>query len=526
MFITFPQPIRVRLAAFSLGLLAATAAVGQTVLPSLPGRATFPLAINNNGVIVGYSYDAKLFNDTQAVRWVDRKIMPLGGFTESVPTGINDAGVIVGAGFDVGLPPQPVIWIDGAPSTLPTLGNGGYAQDINAAGDIVGWVYSDIGTLPAVWRGGVLTVLPTLRGMGGEATAIDQEGKIVGVSRSLEGDQIPTQWSNDQAAALPVSFGESYGGVIGVGKTGGGRSSGYVLQSRTLENGSLVYFIVAVGWQDGGYRELQRLSDEGSSYAYDVTANGVYVGYTTDPDGYRVPAIWTENGVSRLPFAPGREALAIGANDKAQVVGVDYQDVFNPVPLIWDLAGQPQIAMASRVASGGQTVSLDATVLRKGIGVPGQAVRFEADGKLVGKAITDAKGVAKLPYTVPASASDSIRLKVSTTGSSYAVRQVEILRASTAAGVTPVSGVRGSSTTLRASLRSAEINRPLAGREVTFVLDGVTVGKARTNERGLAFLRYAVPINAATGTRQLAARYAGDSSTAPTEARATLAVLR
>lgn len=528
MVITLPKSLRVRLGALSFGLLAATAAWSQTVLPSLPGRSTFPLTVNNSGLIVGNAYSVT--NTEQgvvAVRWVDRQISTLGGFTYTLATGVNDAGVIVGAGWATAdSRPQPVVWIDGVPSTLPTLGNGGFAQDINAAGDIVGWVDTDSFTAPAVWRGGVLTVLPALRENGGEASAIDQDGKIVGLSRGLEGDQLPTQWSGDQPTALPVTFGESYLGVIGVSKSGGGRSSGYVVQRRFLDDGSPFSVIVAVGWQDGGYRELQRLNEAGNSYAYDVTANGTYVGYATDAEGYRVPAIWTEDGVSRLPFAAGREALATGANDSGQVVGVDYGDVFNPIPLIWDLGSQSRIVMASRVASAGQTVALDATVLRKGKPVVGQSVRFEARGRVIGRATTNDKGVARLNYKVPASARGSIGLKLSAGGSSYAVRQVEVRRASTAAGVAPVSAQRGSVTTLRASLRSAEVNRPLAGRELSFVIDGVVVGKARTDERGLATLRYQLPATAAVGTRELAARYAGDAGTVPVEARATVAVLR
>lgn len=134
--------------------------------------------------------------------------------------------------------------------------------------------------------------------------------------------------------------------------------------------------------------------------------------------------------------------------------------------------------------------------------------------------------MASLPFQVPVQAREPIRLQVSAGGSGYAVRKVEIRRAATTAGVSPSSAQRGQPAVLRASLRATELNRPLAGREVSFLIDGRTVGTARTNARGLATLRFAAASDLALGSRELIARFAGDAETTATEARATLAVTR
>ncbi len=90
-------------------------------LPTFGGFFSEALAINNAGVIVGFS--PKATGGSHAAVWVNGEIdeLPgLGGFS-SVASGINDAGWIVGYAAKPGLGAQAMLWIDGVGHDLNTL---------------------------------------------------------------------------------------------------------------------------------------------------------------------------------------------------------------------------------------------------------------------------------------------------------------------------------------------------------------------------------------------------------------------
>jgi hypothetical protein len=424
--------------------------------------------------------------------------------------------------------PVPVVWKDGVMTLLPTLGGRGLATDVNANGVIVGWVDTDSATAPAVWRNGQLSVLPSLREFGGEATAIDDDGRISGFSRGYDADNLPTEWVGDVARPLPVSFGEDYIGVLGVNKSGRGRTSGYIIQRQFLDTGESYLITVAVGWQDGQFRTLQRPNGQGNSFANDVNAQGLYVGYSMDSGGYYVPTVWNDEGASELPHEAGRSWIAIGANESGTVVGVDYTDPFKPVPLVWQTADSPQIAMASVVAQRGTSVALTAQLFRAGQPVANQQVVYRVQGRKVGSATTDAQGKASINYRVPARAAGSLDVQAiaGLAGSTSFMRKIEIDRLSTTAGVAPSKVQRGRWVTLKASLRSTHANRPLAKQKLHFVIDGSVVGTARTDDSGFAKLRYLAPADLSLGSHLIEARYAGDKIFRSNIGRASLGVVR
>jgi len=327
-----------------IGLVAvawATAQVSATAqnpeyLPKIPGNYTYPVAINRAGEIVGVTYTTG-YKQVSAVRWVNGTVAILPGFKSSIANAINDDGVIVGAEFDSEEHvPEPVAWVKGEPKLLPTLGRGGIAYDINASGDIVGWVNTEQLTVPAVWRNGQLFILPTLSDNGGEARAIDNQGVITGVSRAADyASQDPTQWVNGVPAGLPVNYDENYGGVNGITKAGSGTAAGFLVQLEFLDDGTFYYINMAVVWKEGQYQLLQRPSGRGNSVAYGVNSQGVVYGYTTSEDGYTTPTLWDQDGAVRLPIDPGLSATAVAANDQGLVVGVDHTDSFDPQPILW-----------------------------------------------------------------------------------------------------------------------------------------------------------------------------------------------
>jgi uncharacterized membrane protein len=102
-----------------------------------------------------------------------------------------------------------VVWIDGTPLELPTLGEGGSASDINDAGQIVGRVFLGEGSLPSLWTAGELKVLPlpTFGEVGdvlyASADRINSAGEIIGTVRVAFGsDSIALRWSNGQVRTV------------------------------------------------------------------------------------------------------------------------------------------------------------------------------------------------------------------------------------------------------------------------------------------------------------------------------------
>ena len=96
-------------------------------LPSLGGPANRAIAVNADGVVVGFSAVDDAGDITHAVRWVDDKIEDLGtlGGDVSQATAINRDGVIVGSstredGFS-GVD-HAFRWMDGSMSMLGRLG--------------------------------------------------------------------------------------------------------------------------------------------------------------------------------------------------------------------------------------------------------------------------------------------------------------------------------------------------------------------------------------------------------------------
>jgi probable HAF family extracellular repeat protein len=119
----------------------------STLLGTLPG-GTFSRAngANDTGAVVGYSGTGPFSLHTHAFIWREETGMQdLGtlGTNEqlfSAATAINDTGTVVGyADVQEDTPVQPAFWAYGQGFALDTLGGpGGSADDVNAAGRIVG----------------------------------------------------------------------------------------------------------------------------------------------------------------------------------------------------------------------------------------------------------------------------------------------------------------------------------------------------------------------------------------------------
>jgi probable HAF family extracellular repeat protein len=184
-----------------------------SALPLLGGNNGFATGINNAGVAVGWAETA-VHDKTcvlpqqlqfEAAEWgpgtnTVRVLAPLAGDSSSAATALNDAGEAVGISGDCDVAVgafsarHAVLWINGKPLKLPTLGGQGWntPMAINNLGIIAG--FSDTpgdvvnGVLNAnfqatLWTPGGIVNLHTLPGDAlAEATGINNFDQVVGTS--------------------------------------------------------------------------------------------------------------------------------------------------------------------------------------------------------------------------------------------------------------------------------------------------------------------------------------------------------
>jgi probable HAF family extracellular repeat protein len=153
----------------------------------IPGGRSEAIAISNSGQIVG-AY--QVGSATRAFSWqngVFRDLETLGG-GEARAFGVNDAGVVVGGSRKANsIGEEAVAWAPGdAPRdlgvTAAVVAGRSVARDINTHGEVVGIAFPPAnGLAPFILRPGTgASLLADPRVTGGEAYAIDDEGRAVG----------------------------------------------------------------------------------------------------------------------------------------------------------------------------------------------------------------------------------------------------------------------------------------------------------------------------------------------------------
>jgi hypothetical protein len=150
----------------------------------------------------------------------------------------------------------------------------------------------------------------------------------------------------------------------------------------------------------------------------------------------------------------------------------------------------------------------------------------------IGIANTNAQGVATLNWNIPANATlGRYRMVAEFLGDN----NFEYTSGATKAFVYPArtkinaqnqAGNPGQVVQLRGTLICTENNTRLPGKEITFGIEGVTVGTAVTNVNGVATLNFAIPANWPAGGRRLDMFFNGDDVYDGGYGRATLAVGR
>jgi len=156
-----------------------------TDLGNLGGQGVYASGINNEGQIVGWSYD-RSGSINRPFLWQNGTMTDLGtptGWTWGLAVDINDAGQVAGYGFNATGFTRALLWSQGQITELGDLGSGiSTASGINNAGMIVGTSFTAKSDKHAFrWQDGVMSDLGTLPGgYDSEGDDSNDAGWIVG----------------------------------------------------------------------------------------------------------------------------------------------------------------------------------------------------------------------------------------------------------------------------------------------------------------------------------------------------------
>jgi probable HAF family extracellular repeat protein len=155
----------------------------MTDLGTLGGPYSSASGINNAGQVAGLTI--KEDGEGDAFLWENGMMTGLGtSGCCGTAVDLNDEGIV--AGYDVfrgkhSDQTRAFIWQHGAISFLPTFGeHSSEARGINSAGVVVGYIETGWTVHAALWRDGVLGILPD--DSFALANAINADGQIVGGS--------------------------------------------------------------------------------------------------------------------------------------------------------------------------------------------------------------------------------------------------------------------------------------------------------------------------------------------------------
>jgi probable HAF family extracellular repeat protein len=270
-----------------------TGAAGITPDGDIVGRCTL------NGVTHGF-----LVKRGRQPRYQVTDLGTLGG-NGSAAYGINNAGVISGGANVANGDQHPFVWQNGKLSDLGGLGGGNGAGSIPSGSmqialasettrtDPFGADFCGYGTSrvcqAAIWNDGKVTALPTPGGNNAIGYAFNQRGQIVGVAETSDPD--PTCPASRHLGYVPVIWGPAPG----------------EMQKLALPQGD------TVGWAILSNDRGEAIGASGTCDNTAPTVNGALTG--------RRAILW-ENGAPRdLGNFGGDQALAVGLNDRTEVVG-------------------------------------------------------------------------------------------------------------------------------------------------------------------------------------------------------------
>ena len=322
---------------------------------------------HGNNLLVGWVLLTVLFriqlvaqNEKQPTHYVIRALSTLGG-TVGVGEAINNKGWITGAANLPGDTTQhATLWRRGVLTDLGTLGGpssrvvGGVK---NTKGEVAGGSETSIpdplgetfcSTFVAafsgqplicrgfVWRGGVMTALPTLGGNNGFAFGgVNNRGQIVGFAEtSTQDPACPSPQVLDFEAVvwgprpgeiqeLPPLSGDTVG--IAAEMNDHGQAVGVTGLCSALSTA----IAHAVRWQRGSVIDLGNLGSQLFNWAYTINERGQIAGAAgVTGDATWHAFLWQDGAMRDLGVLPGDfMSQANGMNNRGQIVGTSCNDV-------------------------------------------------------------------------------------------------------------------------------------------------------------------------------------------------------
>ena len=311
------------LTTISLLLTSAAESTPRTVtfLGDLGGGLSWPLGINDTGLIVGYSEtqpDAPLGGPIHAFVW-DGAMHDLGVAApgdNSLAFGVNATGLIVGVSGAL-----PVFWSDrvihGLP--LPPGHLSGNARAVNDQGVIVGETrtFEPPGitmTHATVWENGVPRVLPPLPGARFTgATDLNERGQIVGFSAFTESGLLhAVLWDGGTVRDLGALEGDFFSGTDSINE------EGQVLGFSSGDNGSQVLL-----WEDGAFAIPRPFTRFPNSFAGGINDRGAIAATIYLPTGDCCSAVLAKGPDKRKVEVIQTSAFSVDVNNHGHVIGVD-----------------------------------------------------------------------------------------------------------------------------------------------------------------------------------------------------------
>lgn len=294
------------------------------------------------------------------------------------PIVITNSGWISGAS-DVGAGLHAVLWHGGTMLDIgnPGLGGNSFGYGVNDSGDSAGqaelaasglsttedfcsfqfegFTSSPTPCVPFIWAGGKMTALPTLGGVNGIATQINNRGAVAGYVENTTADsncaapQVyqfePVVWFQGRIQQLPTG-GDPEGVALAIndqGQVAGGSGTCGPLDPIWLWNLQPAHALL---WQNGTAIDLGNLGAARNNFAHGINNRGQVVGSSGVPDS---PDNDNDMDSPEAPFhaflwpGPGNKmqdlgtvdgdqsSVGLGINDSGQVVGVSMGDDFSVV---------------------------------------------------------------------------------------------------------------------------------------------------------------------------------------------------
>jgi probable HAF family extracellular repeat protein len=315
-----------------------------TDLGTLPGGlSSFPVEVNNGGLIVGQSQNGSIdpltgTPEVRSVLWRKGQIIDLGtlGGNASNASAINDRGQVVGAATNATLDPfasapqgackvlpstlscsgstfsfnslfsnsttetHAVLWQHGFMLDLGTLGGpDSTAWFTNDCGEVAGWSYNSFVANPStgtptvdpfLWSpdDGKMTDLGSLGGTFGAPFFLNNRGQVVGIS-NLPGDTVahPFLWTKFEGMKDMGTLGGTFGfptWISGTGKVVGASNI-----AGDQDNHAFL-------WSQGVMTDLGTVGTDHGSEAFTINSQGQIVGdsgsYGVDLHGF----LWEADG--------------------------------------------------------------------------------------------------------------------------------------------------------------------------------------------------------------------------------------